>query len=62
MPFSKKGFKLKNHLVMAPMTRSRNAALNIPDLSSAYTPGAKGYTDYPTLAGSKEKALLVGSY
>jgi N-ethylmaleimide reductase len=38
----------------------KNAALNIPDLSTAYTPGAKGYTDYPTLAGSKEKALLVG--
>ncbi len=39
----------------------KNAALNIPDLFTAYTPGAKGYTDYPTLAGSKEKALLVGS-
>jgi N-ethylmaleimide reductase len=37
----------------------KNAALNIPDLSTAYTPGAKGYTDYPTLAGSKEKAVLV---
>jgi N-ethylmaleimide reductase len=25
------------------------AALNEPDSSSFYTPGAKGYTDYPTL-------------
>jgi N-ethylmaleimide reductase len=39
----------------------RNAALNMPNLSTAYTPGAKGYTDYPTLAGSKEKAAPVGS-
>jgi N-ethylmaleimide reductase len=36
----------------------KNATLNIPDLSTAYTPGAKGYTDYQTLAGSKEKVLL----
>ena len=27
-----------------------NAALNPPDMSTFYTPGAKGYTDYPTLA------------
>ena len=27
-----------------------NAAVNAPDMSSFYTPGAKGYTDYPTLA------------
>jgi len=27
------------------------AALNQPDMGSFYTPGAKGYTDYPTLAG-----------
>jgi N-ethylmaleimide reductase len=27
-----------------------NAALNAPDMSTFYTPGAKGYTDYPTLA------------
>jgi len=27
------------------------AALNVPDMSTFYTPGAKGYTDYPTLAG-----------
>ena len=27
-----------------------NAHLNAPDMSTFYTPGAKGYTDYPTLA------------
>jgi N-ethylmaleimide reductase len=27
-----------------------NAALNAPDFASFYTPGAKGYTDYPALA------------
>ncbi|MFM1907294.1 MAG: hypothetical protein RLZZ591_971 [Pseudomonadota bacterium] len=27
-----------------------NAALNAPDMSTFYTPGPKGYTDYPTLA------------
>jgi len=26
------------------------AAINAPDMSTFYTPGAKGYTDYPTLA------------
>jgi len=26
------------------------AALNAPDMATFYTPGAKGYTDYPTLA------------
>ena len=26
------------------------AALNAPDMSTFYTPGPKGYTDYPTLA------------
>ncbi|SOD11437.1 alkene reductase [Pedobacter xixiisoli] len=26
-----------------------NAALNVPDQTTFYTPGAKGYTDYPTL-------------
>jgi N-ethylmaleimide reductase len=25
-------------------------ALNAPDMSTFYTPGPKGYTDYPTLA------------
>jgi N-ethylmaleimide reductase len=28
----------------------RKAPLNPPDMSTFYTPGAKGYTDYPTLA------------
>ncbi|NBS97891.1 MAG: alkene reductase, partial [Betaproteobacteria bacterium] len=28
-----------------------NAALNAPDMSTFYTPGAKGYTDYATLGG-----------
>jgi N-ethylmaleimide reductase len=32
---------------------AENAALNTPDFSTAYTPGASGYTDYPTLAVSK---------
>jgi N-ethylmaleimide reductase len=27
-----------------------NAPLNAPDMSTFYVPGAKGYTDYPTLA------------
>jgi N-ethylmaleimide reductase len=27
------------------------AALNKPDPATFYTPGAKGYTDYPALAG-----------
>jgi N-ethylmaleimide reductase len=27
------------------------APVNAPDMSTFYTPGAKGYTDYPTLAG-----------
>ncbi len=28
-----------------------NAALNAPDMTTFYTPGAKGYTDYPALKG-----------
>ena len=28
----------------------RGAALNAPDMATFYTPGAQGYTDYPTLA------------
>jgi len=28
----------------------RGAALNAPDPATFYTPGAQGYTDYPTLA------------
>ena len=27
------------------------AALNAPDVSTFYVPGAKGYTDYPALVG-----------
>jgi N-ethylmaleimide reductase len=27
------------------------APLNAPDMSTFYTPGAKGYTDYPALGG-----------
>ena len=26
-----------------------HAALNVPDMATFYTPGEKGYTDYPTL-------------
>ncbi len=29
----------------------KGAALNAPDMSTFYTPGPKGYTDYPVLAG-----------
>ncbi len=28
----------------------KDAPLNVPDMASFYTPGAKGYTDYPALA------------
>jgi N-ethylmaleimide reductase len=28
----------------------RDAAMNAPDVSTFYTPGEKGYTDYPVLA------------
>jgi N-ethylmaleimide reductase len=31
---------------------SEDAPVNEPDPSSFYTPGARGYTDYPTLAGA----------
>jgi len=35
------------------VTRLRtNAELNAPDFETFYTPGEKGYTDYPTLGGS----------
>jgi N-ethylmaleimide reductase len=30
------------------------AALNSPDMNTFYTPGPKGYTDYPTLQESSE--------
>jgi len=32
-----------------PARFKSGAALNAPDPSTFYTPGAKGYTDYPTL-------------
>lgn len=33
----------------------QDAALNTPDEATFYVPGAKGYTDYPTLATSQER-------
>jgi len=33
-----------------PARWKSNAPLNVPDYSTLYTPGEKGYTDYPTLA------------
>lgn len=32
------------------------AALNAPDMNTFYTPGPKGYTDYPTLAKERQPA------
>ena len=32
------------------------AAVNAPDINTFYTPGAKGYTDYPALAGRRRSA------
>jgi hypothetical protein len=32
-----------------------NATLNSVDFSTLYTPGAKGYTDYPALDSSLQK-------
>jgi N-ethylmaleimide reductase len=32
-----------------PERLQTKAALNVPDAATFYTPGAKGYTDYPTL-------------
>ncbi|HSO46006.1 MAG TPA: hypothetical protein VLQ47_10875 [Rhodoferax sp.] len=32
-----------------PARIQTKAALNTPDAATFYTPGAKGYTDYPTL-------------
>jgi len=32
------------------------AAVNAPDMATFYTPGPKGYTDYPALAGEKVSA------
>jgi N-ethylmaleimide reductase len=34
-----------------PARLRAKAPLNAPDPATFYTPGAKGYTDYPTLAG-----------
>ena len=34
-----------------PARFKAGAALNPPDMASFYTPGAKGYTDYPAMAG-----------
>ena len=34
----------------------QNAPLNPPDMSTFYTPGAKGYTDYPTWDASFDRA------
>ncbi|NTW85249.1 MAG: hypothetical protein HGB30_03695 [Holophagaceae bacterium] len=41
---------LSNRAVMAPMTRTRSLG-NIPRelVAAFYTPGEKGYTDYPAL-------------
>ncbi|MBC7798789.1 MAG: alkene reductase [Pyrinomonadaceae bacterium] len=36
-----------------PERFAKNAELNQPDNSTFYTPGAKGYTDYPTLEQAK---------
>jgi N-ethylmaleimide reductase len=33
-----------------------SAALNAPDMSTFYTPGPKGYTDYPALTGQPQPA------
>jgi N-ethylmaleimide reductase len=35
----------------------KGASLNAPDFPTFYTPGAKGYTDYPALAAEEEVAL-----
>ncbi len=59
-PYSLGRLMLPNRMVMAPMTRGRanpdlvrrfqeGASLNEPDFATLYTPGPKGYTDYPAL-------------
>ena len=55
-PLRAGAFTLNNRMLMAPLTRARadaghmpGAPLNAPDASTFYTPGAKGYTDYPTM-------------
>jgi hypothetical protein len=37
--------------VQAPASSSRKERHNAPAPDTFYTPGAKGYTDYPALAG-----------
>jgi N-ethylmaleimide reductase len=37
-----------------PERYRKGAALNAPDMATFYTPGPKGYTDYPALAGRSE--------
>jgi len=42
-----------------PARIEAKAALNKPDPSSFYTPGAKGYTDYPTLQAVETGAAVT---
>lgn len=59
-PFARGALRLRNRVVMAPMTRCRatadhvqrlknNVALTQPDPGTFYTPGETGYTDYPAV-------------
>jgi N-ethylmaleimide reductase len=34
-----------------PARVKAGAELNVPDAATFYSPGAKGYTDYPAMAG-----------
>jgi len=36
-----------HRVLMAPLTRCRAGAGNVPDESTFYAPGPKGYVDYP---------------
>ncbi len=42
--FADRTLQLDDHIVMALMIRA-------PDMATFYVPDAKGYTDYPALAG-----------
>ena len=42
-----------------PARIQSKAALNTPDASTFYTPGAKGYTDYPTLKTAQSASLAT---
>ena len=42
-----------------PARIQAKAALNKPDPSTFYTPGAKGYTDYPTLQAAETEAAVT---